>query len=222
MTYELRIMLNSEDSGFDPNNQPESASGSAAVNDYVEMRAYMYKVNNGQDLERTNVTGNSNCTWNIVDNVSGEAVTGVTLTQAGNSPDQYIRLRSTSVLDVKVQADYLYNQNGYGHLYDDIPVSWTTGGGQSNWTEQNIGFSVTRVSGTAMNGSYKVVATSVVPCNVTVTVTYNTSNTMTFDVTSGSTESSQKSIRGSNVRVTGTSPSTYDDSVNRIHYYFNY
>ena len=220
MTYELRIMLNSEDSGFDPNNQPESASGSAAVNEYVEMRAYMYKVENGQDLERTNVTASS--TWSVCDNVTGESVSGVTITDAGTSPDQYKRLRATSVMDVDVRVDYPFNQNGYGHLYDNIPVSWTTGGGQSNWTEQNIGFSVTRVSGTAMNGSYKVVATSAVPCNVTVTVTYNTSNTMTFDVTSGSTESSQKSIRGSNVRVTGTSPSTYDDSVNRIHYYFNY
>ena len=224
MTYELRIMLNSEDSGFDPNNQPESASGSAAVNEYVEMRAYMYKVNNGQDLERTNVTGNSNCTWNIVDNVTGEAVSGVTITQDGNNNSPYVRLRSTSAIDVKVQADYLFNNFGYGHLCDDIPVSWTSGGGgggETGWDSRYISLSLQQ-SGTGTITRYRVVASEAVPCNVTVTVKYNNDNTMTFTLSSGSTQSSLQRITGSNVRITATDPESYDDSVNKIHYFFAY
>ena len=221
MTYEMRIILKDEDHGFDPNGQDESVAGDAQVNGYVEMRAYVYKVQNGQDLERFNAT--EDAVWCVLDNVSHEEVTGPTIMKSGSGGSAYVRVRSNEVADYLVRADYEYNQFGYSYLNDDIPVTFTSsgsGGGETPITIVNIVFQLTK-SGNRYNVS--TVDSVPVPCDVNITVTVG-SSTYSFSIAQGKSSASPKVIPDggeiTSIYCAGTSSNQYIDNSTHTQYNF--
>lgn len=221
MTYEMRIILMDEDHGFNPDGQDGSVAGHAQVNGYAEMRAYVYKVQNGQDLERFNATENT--VWTVLDNVSHEEVTGPTVTKSGSGGSAYVRVRSNEIGDYLVRADYEYNQFGYSYLNDDIPVAFSSsgsGGGETPMTTVNIVFQLTK-SGNRYNVS--TVDSIPVPCDVNVTVSVG-SSTFDYSIAQGKSSASPRVIPDGGVITSvyraGTSADYYIDNSANTRYNF--